>query len=77
MKKLTKKEVSELILEMTIQYTDLYCEFHKTDYFDKELWAALHIGFIAGMKQNGYTEKFLHGCLDLAQEKLSKIINKK
>jgi len=35
---------------------------------DKQLWAALHLGFIAGMKLNGYDDTKLNGALALAQD---------
>lgn len=69
MKKLTKTEIADLIVHMTLDYTQIYAKEVKNK-IDKHLWAALHIGFITGMKQVGYEEEYLMDALSLAQRKL-------
>ena len=68
-KKLTIDEVAELIFQMSEQYVILYFKAFKKD-MDKQIWAALHVGFMTGMKQHGYTEKELDKALKIAQDEL-------
>ena len=37
---------------------------------DKQLWAALHLGFIAAMKLNGYSVEILNAALSEAQDRV-------
>ena len=70
--KLSKKEIANLIFDMTTDYTYLFMKAYKKD-MDKQLWAALHIGFITGMKINGYEEKELMEALDIAHKQIKKL----
>ncbi len=72
MKKLNKQEISDVIVNITYEYIELFFLTEKVKLMDKKFWAALHIGFIAGMKLNGYSEKELLEALDLAQEEIMK-----
>ena len=72
MKKLSKKKVTDLIVQSTIDYTDAYFNSYGGGGLDKKLWAALHIGIIAGLKAGGYEEK---SCLESLNEAI-KIISK-
>ena len=70
MKKLTKKEIAERIVDLTFDYSDLYVANKNDKRIDKQLWAALHLGFVAGMKLNGYGEEYIMGAVEMAQEEL-------
>jgi hypothetical protein len=70
MKKLTKPEIATIMYELTGDYTDMYMDAFKKP-MDKQIWAALHIGFIAGMKVNGYSEKEVNQALDLCQKMIA------
>lgn len=68
----TAKEISLLLVCLTVDYTDLYFKNFKRD-MDKQLWAALQLGFIAGMKVNGYKERVLNMAMELAEVELKAI----
>ena len=71
MEKLSVKEVADAIVQITGEYTDL--QITAFGELDKQLWAALHIGFMGGMKMNGYTEEELSEALEIAQDKIEEI----
>jgi len=66
---LSKDEIVDAIVEITSEYTDEYFATFKKD-LDKQLWAALHLGFIAAMKLNGYSEEILKAALSEAQDRV-------
>jgi len=66
---LSKNEIVDALVEITAEYTDEYFETFKKD-LDKQLWAALHLGFIATMKLNGYSDELLNAALSEAQERV-------
>jgi hypothetical protein len=66
---LSKNEIVDSIVEVTAEYTDEYFNTFKKD-LDKQLWAALHLGFIAAMKLNGYSEEILKAALSEAQDRV-------
>jgi hypothetical protein len=66
---LSKDEIVEAIVEVTAEYTEEYFNTFKKD-LDKQLWAALHLGFVAAMKLNGYSEELLNTALGEAQERV-------
>jgi hypothetical protein len=66
---LSEREITDVLVELTEEYSEIYFErFHKD--MDKQLWAALHLGFIAAMKINGYPETVLQAALRDAQERM-------
>jgi hypothetical protein len=66
---LSEREIADVLVDLTEEYSDIYCEtFHKD--MDKQLWAALHLGFVAAMKLNGYSETILQAALRDAQERM-------
>jgi hypothetical protein len=65
---LSKNQIVDAIVEMTAEYTDEYFETFKKN-LDKQLWAALHLGFIAGMRLNGYSDELLKVALSEAQDR--------
>lgn len=67
---LTPQEVADKLLQITHEYSTMYTQFNETKIIDKQLWAALHIGFLGGMKLNGYSDEQLAKALDLAQKQL-------
>ena len=75
MKKLTKDEIADILVQTTLDYSNCYFESIKKP-LDKQLWAALHVGFIAGMKVNGYTDEYLLGALSLSQDKIEDLTKK-
>ena len=64
---LSKDEIADAIVEVTAEYTEEYFETFKKD-LDKHLWAALHLGFVAAMRLNGYSPEILNAALSEAQE---------
>jgi hypothetical protein len=70
---LTKKELTDAIVQITVEYTEQYFGAFKKD-LDKQLWAALHVGFIAAMKLNGYREKDLMDALNAAQKAIEHVL---
>jgi hypothetical protein len=68
---LTKDEIVDAIVEVTTAYTEEYFDTFKKD-LDKQLWAALHLGFVAAMKLNGYSEEILNTALSEAQDRVVK-----
>lgn len=66
-----KKSVEEmvmLLLQTTQEYTILYLKENKT--MDRQMWAALHIGFVTCMKIFGYSEVEIEKVIDGVQEKI-------
>ena len=66
---LSKDEIVDAIVEITTEYTDEYFATFNKD-LDKQLWAALHLGFIAAMKLNGYSPEILNAALSEAQDRV-------
>ena len=66
---LSKDEIVDAIVEVTGEYTDEYFNTFKKD-LDKQLWAALHLGFIAAMRLNGYPDEILNAALIEAQDRV-------
>jgi hypothetical protein len=66
---LTKQEIADAIVDLNEDYTGIYHKTFKKD-MDKQLWAALHVGFIAAMKLNGYSDSILNAALEDAQHRL-------
>jgi hypothetical protein len=66
---LSKDEIVDAIVEVTAEYTDEYFATFKKD-LDKQLWAALHLGFVAAMKLNGYSQKLLDAAFSEAQDRV-------
>lgn len=67
---MSDQEVVDKLVQATEEYTNYYCKEFKTTIIDKQLWGALHLGFAAALKINGYSEERLDGILDKAQKKL-------
>lgn len=69
---MTQSEIAARLVQMTQEYTALYIQFNQTNSVDKNLWAALHIGFMGAMKLHGYSEDLLEKALENAQKELEK-----
>lgn len=71
MLEMTNGELVQFVVDMTMDYTDAFFEAHgKHEKMDRQQWAALHLGFIAAMKLNGYDEKDMVEIVQKAQDKL-------
>jgi len=70
---LSQKEITDAIVQMTVEYTEQYFDAFKKN-LDKQLWAALHVGFISGMKLNGYPERQLMAALEAAQAEIARVL---
>lgn len=66
---LSKDEIVDAIVEVTAEYTEEYFSTFQKD-LDRQLWAALHLGFVAAMRLNGYTEEILSSALSEAQDRV-------
>ena len=66
---LSKDEIVDAMVEVTAEYTEECFNTFKKD-LDKQLWAALHFGFVAAMKLNGYPEELLNAALSEAQDRV-------
>jgi hypothetical protein len=49
---LSKQQIADGIVSLTEDYTETYFQMFKKD-MDKQLWAALHVGFVAAVEMNG------------------------
>jgi hypothetical protein len=67
---LSRSQIVDAIVEVTSEYTDEYFNTFQKD-LDKQLWAALHLGFIAAMRLNGYSDEILNAALGEAQERVA------
>ena len=65
----TQYQIADAIVDLTEDYTNIYFETFEKD-MDKQLWAALHVGFIAAMKLNGYNDAILNAALTDAQQRM-------
>ena len=70
---LTQGQLTDAIVQVTVEYTEQYFGAFKKN-LDKQLWAALHIGFIAAMKLNGYSEKELMDALEAANREIVRVL---
>lgn len=70
MEKFDKKELVDLIVQITEEYTDGYFIANNTNKIDKQLWAALHIGIVVTLKKIGYSENDLLDAFSAAQLKI-------
>lgn len=75
---LSKEEIAKQIVELTNEYTARYRDmFPDIQDIDGQLWAALHIGFLTGLKtaktdeENTYDDKTLGEALTIAQQQLT------
>lgn len=75
MKRLTKKKASELIVQATIEYTDAYFAKFGGNTMEHKYWMALHVGYTAGLRACGYSEKFTVDAVKIAIEKLATLVN--
>lgn len=66
---ISKDEVVDAIVEITAEYTEEFFNTFKKN-LDKQLWAALHLGFVAAMKLNGYPADMFNAALSEAQERV-------
>lgn len=70
MERLTKKEIkewAEKLAQTTNEYTSMYFEVNKSKELNRELWGALHIGFVSSMKIQGHHEDDIDDVLEKAQ----------
>jgi len=55
---MTKDELVDAFMQLTFEYTDSYFSINGLTegqaLLDKQLWGALHVGFVAGLKIAGY-----------------------
>jgi hypothetical protein len=70
---LSQKEITDAIVQMTLEYTEQYFDAFQKN-LDKQLWAALHVGFITGMKLNGYSQRELMAALESAQAEVARVL---
>jgi len=66
---LSEREIADVLVDLTEEYSEMYFETFQKD-MDKQLWAALHLGFVAAMKLNGYSETILQAALHDVQKRL-------
>lgn len=66
----TTEELSSILAHLTAQYTESYFRQFKKS-IDKQMWAALHIGFIGALKEVGYSEEELQQIINQAKKKIS------
>ena len=60
---------------MMVEYTEQYFgAFNKKKKLDKQLWAALHVGFISAMKLNGYSETEVMAALEAANREIARVL---
>jgi hypothetical protein len=71
---LTQKQLTDAIVQVTVEYTEQYLAAFKKKKLDKQLWAALHLGFVAAMKLNGYSEEDLMTALEAAQKEIARVL---
>ena len=62
------KKMAEILAGETYHISDMYYQAEK---LDKQLWAWLHLGFIAGLKANGWSDKDCNEIVEKTQEILS------
>lgn len=65
---LSKEEIADAIVETTRTYTEAYFETSGQRELDRQLWAALHVGFVSALKLCGYDGATVDEALELAQE---------
>lgn len=70
MKKLSQEKLVEIMVGLTREYTKMYFLTGHTK-MDRSNLAALYLGFMTGMKQNGYSDQELGEALELAKKELS------
>ena len=70
-KRKTPQELGRMLYDETYNVTKIYYDQHaEKETIDKQLWAWLHLGFIAGLKACGYTEEECNAIIDITQEHL-------
>ena len=67
------QQIADMLVQATVEYTNIYLKVNQIKKFDKQLWAALHVGFMVGMKAGGYDEKITNQALEIAQENLARM----
>ncbi len=55
----TIEELTQDLLQITDEYTQFYLQSRKTNRINKELWGALHLGYVAALKTVGYETETL------------------
>lgn len=67
------EELSSSLSQLSAQYSDIYLRKFKK--FDKQMWAALHIGFAGALKEVGYFDDDVQKVLQSAKKKISQYQN--
>lgn len=74
----TASAIAAEIVQMTNEFTSHYFmsehveEKDGVKSIDKQLWAALHIGYVVGMRNAGYPNDVLDSAIEIAQAELTK-----
>lgn len=71
MTKLHTEELAKKMKQATLEASELYCKQYKLESIDKQYWIFLHLGFMAALRLNGYTEKEVRE----VQEKACKLLD--
>lgn len=66
----TNKELAEILANETISISNMYMETNKVKTMDRQFWMFLHLGFYAGLKLMGKSEKDLDDVLVKASKLL-------
>lgn len=70
MTKLHTEELAKRMKQATLEASQLYCEHNNLDSIDKQYWIFLHLGFMAALRLNGYTDKEVSAVQERACELL-------
>lgn len=68
-----KEQIAKELVDLTIEYTDMYFDATDKKSIDKQMWAALHIGFAKGLTLNGYSEDVVFEGAEIARNKLTEM----
>lgn len=55
---------------MTEEYSEIYLKVNNKKEIDRQLWAALHLGFITGARLSNFSSEEIDEALKIAQDKL-------
>lgn len=74
MENLTNEQLATAMAAATIDYSNIYVQLYKTNQINRQLWGALHTGFIAALMFTGaVNEKNVDEITKLAQEKINEV----
>jgi len=70
--KKTTKELAEILYQETMNVSNLYFKSTKEQSLDRQYWAWLHLGFIAALRLDGYTDEQCNEIIDQTQDLIKK-----